>query len=224
MSGELDPAKFGSPDAGQNDIITEIDDITREGISNKEVMKIYETWADTYDQHLDAVHNQSYKNVIREIRKLDLKTDACIMDIACGTGRLGHELSKIGFNNLDGLDGSQEMLDKAKERNIYNRLMKVMFGPEPVPGIDTDTYDASIAIGCYIPGHCESDSMQEIIRITKPGGHAMIQISDQGLACVVGFQETVDAHIAAKKWKLISSTRITTYDTMEGTLFTFQVL
>ncbi|XP_064633698.1 methyltransferase-like protein 27 [Lineus longissimus] len=223
MSCESDATLFAS-DASKTDVITLTDAITREGISNEEVIKIYETWASTYDQHVETAHNQSYNNAIGEIRKLGLKKDVRIMDIACGTGRLGEELAKIGFTNLDGLDGSQEMLEKAKERNIYNRLMTVLFGAEPVRGIEDDTYGVCIAIGCFTVGHLESDCMQEIIRMTQPGGHVVMQISDHGLAGVAGFQETVDAHIAAKKWKLVSSTRITLYDNMEGTIFTFQVL
>jgi hypothetical protein len=47
---KLDASKFASTDLSHKDVVTEIGEITREGISNKEVMKIYETWASTYDQ------------------------------------------------------------------------------------------------------------------------------------------------------------------------------
>jgi predicted TPR repeat methyltransferase len=48
-------------------------------------------------------------------------------------------LAAIGFTNLDGLDGSQEMLDVAKGRNVYNRLITAMFGADSVEGIDNGT-------------------------------------------------------------------------------------
>ena len=44
--------------------------------------------------------------------------EAKIVDFGCGTGLMGIELKKRGFNNIYGLDGSQDMLNIAKEKNM----------------------------------------------------------------------------------------------------------
>ena len=50
---------------------------------------------------------------------------ARVVDIAAGTGLVVEILrEKYGFTGIaDGVDGSQGMLDKAKERGIYNQLI-----------------------------------------------------------------------------------------------------
>ena len=48
------------------------------------------------------------------------KKDSKILDIAAGTGLASISLRKHGYNNLDGLDPCVEMLNLAKERNLYN--------------------------------------------------------------------------------------------------------
>ena len=46
-----------------------------------------------------------------------------IMDLGCGTGLFGIEIRQF-CEHLEGVDLSEKMLDKAKEKNIYNNLIK----------------------------------------------------------------------------------------------------
>ena len=41
--------------------------------------------------------------------------------------------------------------------------------------IGTDTYDASIVVASFAPGHMDQESFPEIIRITKPGELCLLQ-------------------------------------------------
>ena len=59
--------------------------------------------------------------------------DAKIVDFGCGTGLMGIELKKRGFNNIYGLDGSQDMLNIAKEKGIYKESWKVLVGLDALP-------------------------------------------------------------------------------------------
>jgi hypothetical protein len=56
-------------------------------------MNVYPIWF--CFQHLATVHNQTYNNVIGEVESLGIKNGLRIMDIACGTGKLGE---KVGAN------------------------------------------------------------------------------------------------------------------------------
>ena len=45
------------------------------------------------------------------------------MDLGCGTGLFGLEIKQF-CENLEGIDLSEKMLNKAKEKNVYNKLIK----------------------------------------------------------------------------------------------------
>ncbi len=50
-----------------------------------------------------------------------LNTDANILDIMCGYGRLGNELYKLGYKNISGVDmGNFEFIPEKKLFNFYN--------------------------------------------------------------------------------------------------------
>ena len=40
------------------------------------------------------------------------------------------QLSKEGYENVDTVDGSAKMLEKAKERNVYKQLVCAFVGPD----------------------------------------------------------------------------------------------
>ena len=50
--------------------------------------------------------------------------EACIVDLGCGTGLVG-EAIKTTKNNIIGVDLSAKMLEIAKEKNIYDKLIKM---------------------------------------------------------------------------------------------------
>lgn len=65
-----------------------------------------------------------------------------IIDVAAGTGLAGVELSKLGYTNIDALDMSQEMLNQAKKKNVYQRLICSHLSDQRTSEIDTGQYDA----------------------------------------------------------------------------------
>ena len=74
---------------------------------------------------------------------LDLDRESLIVDVAGGTGQLAklvraeyifdvpfncHQFRTAGFVNIDGLDGSEEMLNTARRRGIYNQTICSFLG------------------------------------------------------------------------------------------------
>ena len=53
------------------------------------------------------------------LQQLELPLDSQILEFACGTGLFGEAVKSRGFTNIDGLDGSEEMLKRAQARGIY---------------------------------------------------------------------------------------------------------
>ena len=46
------------------------------------------------------------------------------------------QLKERGYTNIDELDGSKGMMEKATEKNIYQNLTHALLGPHPIDGIE----------------------------------------------------------------------------------------
>ena len=46
------------------------------------------------------------------------------------------QLKERGFTNVDGLDGSKEMLERAKEKGIYKNYIHAVVGAQPIEGVE----------------------------------------------------------------------------------------
>jgi len=86
---------------------------------------LFDNFAAKFESSL--VDNLEYKTprVIAEMIIKDSKFDSLgsIMDLGCGTGLVGMEIKQF-CEHLEGIDLSEKMLDKAKEKNVYNKLIK----------------------------------------------------------------------------------------------------
>jgi len=86
---------------------------------------LFDNFAAKFESSL--VDNLEYKipRVIAEMIIKDSKFDSLgsIMDLGCGTGLVGMEIKQF-CEHLEGIDLSEKMLDKAKEKNVYNKLIK----------------------------------------------------------------------------------------------------
>ena len=89
------------------------------------VENLFDNYAAKFESHL--VDNLEYKTprVIAEMIVKDSKSDllGSIMDLGCGTGLFGTEIKEF-CEHLEGIDLSEKMLDRAKQKNIYNKLTK----------------------------------------------------------------------------------------------------
>ena len=86
---------------------------------------LFDNYAAKFESSL--VDNLEYKipRVIAEMIIKDNKFDllGSIMDLGCGTGLFGAEIKQF-CEHLEGIDLSEKMLDKAKEKDVYNKLIK----------------------------------------------------------------------------------------------------
>lgn len=137
--------------------------------SNAEMMDVYKKWATDYDA--DTVGKIGYVAHIMTAdalgKVLDAK-DASVLDAGCGTGLVGMELAKRGFCNLDALDFSKEMLAASRRKNIYQQLFNTDMN-RPLD-FESDSYDAVVCAGSFSYCHVQATALDELVRITKPGG------------------------------------------------------
>ena len=92
-----------------------------------------------------------------------------IIDAGAGTGLVGVELKQLGYTNLHALDISQEMLDEAKKKNLYKKLICSPLNDQRIPGIETGEFDALICGGTLLKGHVRSSAFVEMVRMIRIG-------------------------------------------------------
>lgn len=100
-----------------------------------------------------------------EIRKKDFK----VLDVAAGTGLVGLELRKLGYDNIDALDMSQEMLNQAKKKGVYKKSICAALTDQQIPDIGTGEYDALTCSSAVCTSHVRPSAFQEMIKLVKPG-------------------------------------------------------
>tara|TARA_B100001063_G_C16668688_1_gene505092 strand:- start:289 stop:921 length:633 start_codon:yes stop_codon:yes gene_type:complete len=163
--------------------------------------KVYRDWAKKYDYDNDNVLGtvSQPKSVNLLSTKLKDKT-AKIIDIGCGTGLVGKYLQAHGFNNFDGLDISDEMLQIASQRG-YQKLYSGSLNDE-LP-IAVNSYDCAMCVGVFTHGHVASDGFSELCRIVRPGGYLCFTINE-GVFQKYGFEETIKEFEVNNKWRVVS--------------------
>ena len=86
---------------------------------------LFDKYADKFEISLIDKLQYNSPKIISEMILKNSKIDflGSIMDLGCGTGLFGIEIRQF-CEHLEGVDLSEKMLDKAKEKNIYNNLIK----------------------------------------------------------------------------------------------------
>ncbi len=140
------------------------------GLDDKEHMvEFYEKWADDYDhQMMDNLRYLSPGRIAQLLIDHLSVPQPEILDIGCGTGLTSLPLHDHGFDRIDGLDFSADMLRVAGERNIYRQLIEADLN-QPLTIADS-SYHAVISSGTFTHGHVDATPLDEIFRILEQNG------------------------------------------------------
>ena len=80
----------------------------------------YREWAKTYE---NVVQDEMDLRLLARIGTVDWARAGRVLDLACGTGRIGAWLQAQRVQRLDGLDFTPEMLARAEAKGVYDRLI-----------------------------------------------------------------------------------------------------
>ena len=145
--------------------------------NTSETRAMYDRWAEVYDRDLSNGEYQQPARCAATLASRLEENDAKILDVGCGTGLSGLALKNSGYTTIDGCDLSQGMLDKAGELGIYRRLFACDLNQPPLD-VKDGTYDALTAVGVFSFGHIMPDAVDELLRVTRPGGFIIIGLND----------------------------------------------
>jgi predicted TPR repeat methyltransferase len=159
----------------------------------------YDRIAESYDTVLIDEHQWRTPEIIAGIAAWLLPRSARILDAACGTGLVGACLKRFGFAEVHGLDMSAGMLAVSERKHAYRALtMGELGGPLPYR---SEEFDAVTVSGAFTPNHAPPESLDELLRVTRPGGYVIFSLrSDDPPA---GFAAAISALTASGRWKLL---------------------
>lgn len=111
--------------------------------------------------------------VARILELLGLPSGARILDVPCGQGRHAHLLAEAGFD-VDGLDYSAELLEKARARGTAASLRYTKGDMRRLPARWTGRFDAVLnlftSFGFFAEPADDRKVVAEFARALKPGG------------------------------------------------------
>jgi len=114
------------------------------------VKNLFDDYAERFDESLVEQLEYKLPFLMKElILKLDSKrkTFEKVIDLGCGTGLTGKELRDIS-NNLTGIDLSRNMIAKARELDVYDRLIEGDI--VDILSLSKEKYDLFIALDVFI--------------------------------------------------------------------------
>lgn len=118
-----------------------------------------------------------------------------ILDAGCGSGLSGPVLRALGYDTLEGIDFSADMLALAATRDAYGRLTRAELG-KALP-FENGRFAAFLSTGVFTAGHAPPSSLDELVRVVRPGGHAVFTVRDIVLPA---FRDRMDALEADGRW------------------------
>jgi len=113
------------------------------------------------------------QEVARLMDVLALPSGSRILDAPCGQGRHAHLLAEAGYD-VDGLDYSKDLLDRARERGTGRRLRYTRGDMRKLPARWSGRFDAVVnlftSFGFFALPSDDARAIAEFARVLKPGG------------------------------------------------------
>lgn len=159
---------------------------------------LYDEWSNSYDAE---VAENGYVTPGRCAEALAAHTDDLsqpILDFGCGTGISGLALKLAGFETIDGLDLSAEMLAQAARKDVYRHLSQI--DADAALPFKPGNYAAIAAIGVIGAGAAPISVLHTLMQALAKGGKLVLSFNDHALADtrnVAGMNEWLDCGAAS---------------------------
>lgn len=138
-----------------------------------------EWWESYFDERYLSEYSPIFslesdrREVARLVDLLALPLGARVLDIPCGQGRHSHLLAEAGFD-VTGLDYSNYLLKRGRERGTGSRLRYVKGDMRRLPARWTGRFDAVVnlftSFGFFQDPADDVRTISEFARVLRPGG------------------------------------------------------
>lgn len=125
-----------------------------------ELRQNYDQWATSYETDIAAVWHVVPPNAALMLATYLENKQGMVLDIGAGTGLVGVELAKLGFEHLIGLDISPEMLAQAAKKKVYRSLSCCSIGDKDFAALGKAT--GMIATGVFAESHAGEAELKSL--------------------------------------------------------------
>ena len=192
--------------------------------NSQETAEVYDDWASEYEQHMKNVGYTHPAMVAAMVARHVAPTQDRVLDAGAGTGVLGEILTALGYPNIVGLDASEGMLKIADLKNNYLELTQQFLGQALT--FDDDSFALVVSSGVFTQGHAPLEGLDELIRVTRSGGHLVFSVARTYLDGP--FEQKRQQLEQANLWRFVDATERYNSAPLEDTLisqvFAFQVV
>ncbi len=169
---------------------------------SRELTDRYDLWAKDYDQDLEQTFGWLGPRYAADYFTNYVPTTGRVLDAGAGTGLAGVILYELGYRDMVAADISPGMLEEARRKDVYTDVKVITLGE--TLDFPTDSFDGVIATGVFTVAHVPADAFDELVRVTKPGGHIVYTLRPDHFLDA-GFREKQAALEDAKKWVLVEA-------------------
>ncbi|WP_120505011.1 class I SAM-dependent DNA methyltransferase [Sulfitobacter mediterraneus] len=145
----------------------------------EETRKLYDDWAASYEAELGENGYATPGRCAAALAKYIPDKTRPILDFGCGTGLSGLALRLTGFDPIDGVDVSSDMLAQARGKTVYRDLRQIR--PGEALGHKPGEYAAIAAIGVIGAGAAPVSVFDSLMHGLAKGGLFVFSFNDHAL-------------------------------------------
>jgi len=127
---------------------------------------IYDEWAETYENYVKSIKYIAPKEFCKILIMYNKYIKPKILDFGCGTGLLGLEISNNLECYLDGIDISNKMILKCKQKKCYDNIYNLNLQTKTL----NKKYDIIVSCGVFLEGHVDIDLINKLGEILSNNG------------------------------------------------------
>ncbi len=188
-----------------DDLETWLDRVYASGGDRKTLDALYDQWAAEYDQQIWASGNPYITVSLGMVGRYLPDNNAAILDVGCGTGNMAQVMHQMGYSNIQGLEPSQGMLDIARQKEIYTELHQLFLDSDI--NLPDNSFDGVVGAGVLTHGHAPPESLDGILKLTKPGGMIIFSLSEIAYNDY-GFGEKIEQLLRDNLWQQLDCSRL----------------
>ena len=167
---------------------------------NRELASSYDEWAEDYEDDMLSL-GYAIPAVAAGFVGRHVPIGGTVLDAGAGTGMFGSILRVLGYEDIVGIDISERMLEKAREKDAYRGLHRMVLG-EPL-SFDAASFSAAVCVGVFTTNHAPPEALDELVRVVEPYGWVIFSVRDD-VYRNEGFEEKQASLEKEGRWRRVA--------------------